>query len=259
MQENLNLIQRELRVIRDAPLLFGAAVTTAMGCIWGALNWLYSGRLARTKDQNEHLERENKKLQEQMKIVGEHGLAKKPKQAIGDSPAVESARHVVELLGLELRYASPDEMDVFHTYSFEKYNRRVLLAPIYYNPTKSTSMEDLYVKAHILFTDADSKRKVIVPSGCWIDEPLHWVTLVPGSHKSLVLICDAVKGFVAIKNVRGSDDYFSSTTDVLHPLDLSSADKHVELTLMEEGNGFKQTYTFDIKNLTVLMQQVPSR
>jgi hypothetical protein len=125
-----------------------------------------------------------------------------------------------------------------------------VLLPVYYDPVKSTSADDVSVVAHLVITDIGATGRTIVPAACWLGEYLNYATMTPGAEKLVLVVLHGIGAYLACHNTVERYDLYSEETTGVKPIRLSVEPKKVQLVLMwgEE----KKQHDFELPRLDSL-------
>jgi hypothetical protein len=165
------------------------------------------------------------------------------------TPALRIPKEVVLEIGkVKPMYLSHDEYGTWYEAN-SRTNVFGLVLPIYYNPTKSELRTDLYMKAHLVFTEKeiDAGERTIVEAACWIDEYLNHVWFKPGAERRILLAVIGNQKAVALHNRLEHQNAFYESKDGVRMLELSLDSKSVELVLMWESRTV--VHHFDLPRL----------
>ena len=121
-----------------------------------------------------------------------------------------------------------------------------LIVPFYYDP-KSEARPEIYVRAHIVFTDKDSGFRIIVPAACWVGEYLNVAAFKPGDEKSVLLLADdSQRNSITCKSRRAVYDDFSSPVGLVEDIAVPLTAQIVEITLFWSEDRETETYRFEL-------------
>ncbi len=125
-----------------------------------------------------------------------------------------------------------------------------LLLPVYLDPVRSEPGAKLeHARAHIVFEEETSGRKIRVAHGCWIDAEYDAVHIQPGETKHLLLVvfdADRKKASALSTNFTSATSYEDHPDQESHTLlNLLRTRYRVNVTLMWSGYSHV-TRTFDL-------------
>ena len=137
-----------------------------------------------------------------------------------------------------------------------------LVLPFYNDAIRSHPGTELeYAKAHLIFTDTTSHKKVRVPRACWIGAEFDWTNFRPGDQRYLILAMLQDYGWVpiAIGTNRTKYDWYKEDGEQdFETFPLALASYTLEIVLIWGGNGeFREVYTLPL-DLATLSKLPPS-
>ena len=121
-----------------------------------------------------------------------------------------------------------------------------LVVPFDYDP-KSEERHEIYVRAHIVFSEKESGIRVVVPSACWIGEYLNATGFKPGDEKYvLLLVFDPQGDAFTCKSKRQEYNEFRSPIGLVEDIPLPPTPQKVEITLLWDNDRETQSYAFEM-------------
>jgi pyrimidine deaminase RibD-like protein len=237
---------------------------------------LFPGDLgAQAEEMNRDFTRAQKQKQTAKKVIGEPGQPINITVSPNISPTISpiqlnapttqpeptmhtkpSPKIIIEPLEPSVRWISPDDHSVWRLGKADA-QIAALILPFYLDPIQSDPIYHLeYLRAHLVFTDTSSGKKIRVSHGCWINASLDSLEFRPGETKYLILAIIKEYGseLLAVSTNRTKYDWYKTEgAEEFESVPLPVGDYRLEVVLIWGGGGqFRQTFvlTLDLANLS---------